>query len=263
MMGRSLFLLTVLMTAAPAVAQQSAPSVHAGYETYALGVPVAALSTDFALGPRDYRIDLAYHTVGLVGALFGGHQTSTVEGSWEGDRPEPRRFLGDGIWRGQARQTLIDYRGGAPIVRSLVPPNDTERESVPPSLQEGSIDTLSALALLIRQVAHTGRCEAEVTTFDGRRAVDMVARTAGHEVLEPTGRSIYAGPALRCDFDGRMVAGYLLGADAAQAARPQHGSAWLASVVPGGPPVPVRISFDTRWFGPATMYLTELDTRTN
>ena len=34
------------------------------------------------------------------------------------------------------------------------------------------------------------------------------------------------------------------------------GSAWMAPVLPGAPSLPVRIAFQTRWFGWATMYLT-------
>lgn len=53
-----------------------------------------------------------------------------------------------------------------------------------------------------------------------------------------------------------MVAGFRLGDDHARDSRPLRGSAWLAPVVSGGPPLPVRMSFETRWFGDATMYLT-------
>ncbi len=231
--------------------------LHADYQTYAVGVPMAELHTGFALGPRDYRIALAFRTTGLVGALFSGHQTSSVVGRWEGDRPEPLRFTGDGLWRGQARQIVIDYQHDQPVIRTLVPPNDQEREPVPPELQVRSIDTLSAVAMLMRRVARTGRCESEATTFDGRRAVDIAARTVGQEQLEPSDRSIFRGAALRCDFEGRLLAGFMRHGDQAEMRHPQHGSAWLASVVPGAPPIPVRISFETRWFGPATMYLTE------
>jgi hypothetical protein len=37
-----------------------------------------------------------------------------------------------------------------------------------------------------------------------------------------------------------------------------HGSAWLAPVVAGGLRLPVRMAFETRWFGEATMYLTDI-----
>ncbi len=241
--------------AQPTVAQP-ATELHAGYETYAVGVPVAQMQTSFGLGPTDYRIALAFHTTGLIGALFGGHQTSNVVGRWEGDRPQPLHFTGDGVWRGQARQIAIDYQGGEPLVRKLVPAQDAEREPVPAELQARSIDTLSAVALLMRRVAKTGRCDIEARTFDGRRAVDVAAHTVGPEPLEPSSRTTFAGTALRCDFEGRMLAGFLREGDQSALRKPQHGSAWFASVVPGAPPIPVRISFDTRWFGPATMYLT-------
>ena len=241
---------------APAARAQPAPELHAGYDVYAVGVPVAVLNTGFALGPSGYRIDLSFHTTGLIGWLYRGHQQSGVEGQWQGDRPAPTRFAGDGVWGGRARQTLIDYADGQPLVRSLVPPNDEEREPVPPALQANSVDALSAIAMLIRRVARTGRCEAEATTFDGRRAVDVAARTVGEEVLPPSTRSIFTGRALRCDFEGRLLAGFLRDGDQAELRRPRHGSAWLAQIEPGGPPIPVRVDFETRWFGPATMYLT-------
>ena len=236
---------------------QPATELHAGYEVYAVGVPVAALRTDFALGRTDYRIALAFRTTGLIGALMSGHQTSNVVGRWEGDRPQPLRFTGDGVWRGEARQIAIEYQGGQPVIRSLVPPNDEEREPVPAELQARSIDTLSAMAMLMRQVAKTGRCETQARTFDGRRAVVVTARTAGPEQLEAGGRSTFAGTALRCDFEGRLLAGFPKEGDQAAMREPQRGSAWLATVVPGTPPIPVRISFETHWFGPTTMYLTE------
>jgi hypothetical protein len=255
-MLRWLLVLVCLSWVCVAKAQPASDRVHAEYETYAVGVPVAEISSGFALGPRDYRIDLAYHTTGLVGMMFRGHQTTMVQGVWDGDRPAPTRFEGDGFWRGAWRQTVIDYHRGEPVVRSLIPSNEEEREPVPPALQKGAIDTLSAVALLMRRVARAGRCEAEATTFDGRRAVDVAAHTVGQEQLEPSGRSSFAGPALRCDFEGRLLAGFLHDSDQAELSRPQHGSAWFAPVVPGAPPIPVRISFETRWFGPATMYLT-------
>ena len=245
----------VVLGCPPTRADETRP-LHLDYETYALGVEVAELSAGFVLGRRDYQIDLAFHTTGLIGAMFGGHQKSSVAGVWEGDRPEPLRFVGDGFWHGQSRRIEIDYQAGHPMIRRLVPLNDKERDPVPVELQARSVDTLSALALLMRRVARTGRCETEIVTFDGRRAVGMRARTGPEETLSPTKGSSFAGPALRCDFEGHLLAGFPRDGDRAELRRPKRGSAWFARVVPGAPPLPVRISFETRWFGDATMYLT-------
>ena len=68
--------------------------------------------------------------------------------------------------------------------------------------------------------------------------------------------AIFAGTALRCDFVGRMLAGFWLDRPHTTPGRPRGGSAWFASVQPGAPPLPVRMSFKTDWFGDVTMVLT-------
>ncbi|WP_428485914.1 DUF3108 domain-containing protein [Rhodopila sp.] len=256
------------MLAMPGVASgQTRPmSLHLSYETYAAGLNVAEMDAGFGLGPFSYQLNLAYHTNGVVGFFFRGHQFDTVSGSWNGTQPVPNRFFGHGVWRGQDRVAVIDYDKGMPIVRQLVPPNSHEREVVPDALRANTIDTVSALIGLVRNVETTGRCETVVHTYDGRRATEIQAVTVGNEMLEQTSRSTFAGRALRCDFTGRMLAGFLLNDNRERDSKPLHGSAWLAPVLPGGPPVPVRLTFQTRWVGDVTMYLTgvgagaELDT---
>ena len=95
-----------------------------------------------------------------------------------------------------------------------------------------------------------------MNTFDGRRLSSLEAHTVGEEVLPKTDRSSFEGPALRCDFEGRQLGGFVHDDDLNVLRRPQHGSAWFASLAPGAPPVPVRITFSTRILGAATMYLT-------
>lgn len=250
-------LLCQFMYSAPVLAQ--VPSgLHARYDMFAADLPVADIDTGFRIGPRDYRMTLSYRTTGLVGFLYRAHQATIVTGGWNGSRPEPVRFFGEGALRGEQRVTDIEYTAGRPVVRQLVPPNANEREPVPEALQIGSLDTLSSLIDLLRTVGTTGSCELTVHTFDGRRATEIEAHTVGEETLPPTRRSIFSGRALRCDFAGRLLAGFKFGDDRAREGRPLHGSAWIAPAVPGGPPMPVRMRFETRWFGDATMYLTSV-----
>jgi Protein of unknown function (DUF3108) len=245
--------------AAPASAQVA--QVQLAYDTYAAGIEVMQMHAFFGLGPWNYRIDLEYHTTGLAGVLYRGRQTNAVRGMWHGDQAMPLEFSGEGVWRGHERRTLIDYGQAIPQVRVLEPPQETEREPIPAELQLHTMDTLSGLAQLMRRVAQDHTCETEVHTYDGRRVLDIVARTGGEERLDATGRSTFSGPALRCDFEGREIAGFLFGEDDAEHRRPLRGSAWLAPLLPHAPPLPVRIAFQTRWFGLATMYLTDATER--
>jgi hypothetical protein len=240
----------------PCAALAQAPMLHASYETYAAGMHVAEVDSGFSFGPRNYQMNLDYRTTGMVGFFFRGHQFDYVSGSWRDGRAEPSQFVGHGEWRGEDRLAKIDYLRGRPAIRQLVPPNLDEREPVPDSLQANTMDTLSALAELIHVVKDTGRCEGMVRTYDGRRVVEIEAQTGGEDTLQATPRSSFAGKALRCDFSGQMLAGFKFGDNRERDSKPMHGSAWLATIVAGGPPLPVRMVFETRWFGDATMYLT-------
>jgi len=242
----------LLLCLSPAARAQP---VSAHYAAYSTGLNVLSLNAEFAVGPRDYRVHLTYHTAGTVGLLVSAEQDTVVEGAFNGDRPAPRRFYSAGHLRGRPRVTQIDYPKGQPEIRTLTPPNEQEREPVPPADQVGTVDSLSAMAQLVRQVNATGRCDGHSRTYDGRRLAELTARTAGREVLEQTSRSSFAGTALRCDFAGRQLGGFLLDADRAKAQRPRRGTAWFAAATPGGPMIPVRIQFETDLIGNLTMYL--------
>ena len=233
------------------------PETRVGYDAYAAGLNVLTLRASFAIGAQAYRVHLVLDTAGVFGALLHMHSDSTSTGTFEGTSVRPGRYYSWGDTRGRRRITQIDYDGDEPKLVQLVPPTSEDaRDPVPPAQTVGTIDSLSAMAELIRLVAGTGRCDGTARLYDGRRLSELTAHTAGREVLEATGRSSFSGPALRCDFEGRQLAGFVHDADEAELRRVQHGSAWLAPLVPGGPVVPVRISFQTRWFGQATMYVT-------
>jgi len=245
------------LTATPAAALAQAPSAtRVSYATYAAGMHVADVSAGIGLSAKDYQLTLSYQTTGLAGVFVRGQQDDVVSGGWNGTVPRPNRFIGTGRWRGEDRVARIDYDRGTPVVRELKPSNDEEREPVPLALQQNTIDGVSALAQLVRTVEKTGRCDGTIRTYDGRRAVEIRAMTGGYDMLDQTSRSVFAGRALRCNFTGRLVAGFKIDDDREKAARPLTGSAWLAPLQNGQAPLPVRITFQTRWMGDMTMYLT-------
>ncbi len=227
----------------------------AHYAAYAAGLNVLVMDARLELSPAEYRLQLDYRTTGAFSVFVRSQQSTVVQGTLPGGKAAPVRFTSSGVLRGEQRATDIDFREGQPLVRRLVPPNDKERESVPEAEQRGTIDTLSAMAQLLSQVTRTGRCDGAVRTFDGRRLASLRSWTIGTEVLPPSTVSSFTGPALHCEFEGRQLGGFMLDEDRERLQRPQRGSAWFAAVTPGGPILPVRISFHTRWFGDATMYI--------
>ncbi|MBV9783204.1 MAG: DUF3108 domain-containing protein [Acidisphaera sp.] len=239
---------------------QEAGGVGMSFIVYAAGLNTANVQARIAMSPSAYQAWLSFRTAGLFGTFFHSEQTTQVAGGWSGDTPLPAHFESSGILRGEARRTDIDYVDGQPEVRSLVPPEEADREPVPATLQRDTIDTLTGMAMLIRRVAGSGRCDAQARLFDGRRLMEIRATTAGPETLEHSARSPYFGPALRCDFVGQLLAGFKRDENMAEQRRPKRGSAWFAELVPGSQPIPIRLTFETHWFGFATMYLTGIST---
>jgi hypothetical protein len=257
MRGRLLLGLAVAaLGAAPAHAQNI--QLRAKYDAYAAGFQVAEMQARIGVDAATYRMRIAYHTTGLLGTLVPGTQEGGVDGLFDRTRAMPQHFWGKGVWRGEDRRTELNYRAGQPEIVALVPPNDADYEPVPDTMQAGTVDALTAMIEVLRQVALTGKCEGQATTFEGRRVVAVTTHTIGVEDLAPSSRSPYAGNALRCDFEGRQLAGFYRDADRSELEKPKPGSAWFAPVTPGGPPVPIRVNFPTRWVGQGTLYLTEI-----
>ncbi len=244
------FALTLL--APPAL--YAAPPDQSRFAVWAGPLNVMVMTATIDVEPQRYTISVAYRTAGAFGLIVHNQMDSAASGRFVNGRAEPSQFFAAGRLRGGERVTQLDYPRGEPEIRQLVPAND-DRDPVPAAQQAGTIDTLSAMAQLVRQVNLTGRCDGRLTTFDGRRLTEIEARTAGLQELPPSSRSAFSGQALRCDVVGHQLAGYKHDATEAEMHRPQEGSAWFARLAPDGPMTLVRAAFKTPFFGQATLYL--------
>ncbi len=247
-------LLAAVLLSPAAKAEPDVPRLN--YATYIGGLDALDLDASIAISPERYRLQVSYRLTGLVGAIVHGQGDSIVDGRFQDNTPVPRELFSAGQFRGRPYVMRVDWQEGRPVIMQQDPPDRIEREPVPLEQQLHTIDALSALAALLRQVAATGRCDGALHTFDGRRLSEFQAHTVGQESLPETSRSTFTGTALRCDFQGRQLGGFAVGEDQDRRGRIQHGSAWFAALAPGQPPVPVRIAFHAGGLGDATMYLT-------
>ena len=229
-------------------------SFSVDYQGLSHGLLVLRLQGELSLTASSYSGRLAYHTAGMIGWMVRNEDESQVTGTFAGSTALPQRFDSVGNLRGTPRTTRIHYLGGNPVIEVRTPPVEQERTPVPDAETTHTIDTLSAIALLIHQVGDTGRCEGHVRIFDGRRLTALTATTVGTEPLPKIQRSSYAGPALRCDFAGNQLAGFKKDESEAEQRRTKHGSAWLAQAIPGGPLVPVKVIFENKLLGQVTLY---------
>ncbi len=225
------------------------------YSVYVLGVPAAQASISVSVA-ETYRLALSFHVTGVAGLFVHDHLEEHTSGRFVNDRPVTTEYASTGILHGQDRDVAMTWRDNAPVITRITPPNTTDREDVPAAQLSNSVDTLDAIILLLRQTARTGRCEGAIHAYDGRRLQLLQSWTKGEEDVPPSSRSSFAGPALRCEFNDKTLAGFRVGAGRDDDLRDHRGTIWLGQVLPGTPRLPVRASVETRWLGPAMIYLT-------
>lgn len=228
------------------------------FDAYAAGLNVIKMSVTVEMTDRGYHLDVNYRTAGMFGVLVHNQVDTWATGNFTAAGVEPLRFYSYGTLRGTPRRTQIDYPDGQPEIRILEPPAGEDRDPVPPELQRNTVDTLSAMILLVRELERTGECNGHVATFDGRRSSEISVRDAGTAIVPKHGDSLFSGPAHECEFEGRQTGGFVKDVSRAVLERPQRGIAWLAPIFPDAPPMPVRLSFHTRFFGDAILYLTAM-----
>jgi hypothetical protein len=248
--------LVVLTCLTGPIRVRDARAAQLTFALYAAGLPIAESHMTFDLAPSTYGMALRYHTTGLASIVAAGSLDQSSTGTFERNQPVPLEFKSYIRVHARDRTVTLTYRNGNPTIAAINPTNEEEREIVPESLREHTLDPLSAMIDLVHISAETGRCDLSHTTYDGRRLEMFQAHTVEEEDIPPSGRSIFSGRALRCDYTSRPMAGLRIGDGHDDDARTRTGTIWLAQLVPGGPRLPVRGVIDIRILGAATMYLT-------
>ncbi|WP_160121776.1 DUF3108 domain-containing protein [Rhodovarius lipocyclicus] len=260
-MRRILLPLPILGLAMLGMRPAAAAIWYATYDLHVAGLHVMQTRVTIDSDSTRYRLEMQSRSRGMLGMLSRSDQTTVVEGDWRGNTPRPRRYSVSGIMRGERREALMDYAAdGRPLVRALIPSLITEdREDVAADQLSGTMDSLSALLMLSRNVAATNRCEGGARLYDTRRLSQVEARTEGQEIVPNEWGVIMPGPALRCTLESRMLGGFLRGQDPARAREPSQITAWIAVPSPGAPPLPLRVEIASRWWGRVYATLTRIE----
>lgn len=240
-----LLLALLLLLAAPAA---GAAPWRAEYAITIAGITVMEAQVSFDLDGPGYWVETRSRSRGLASLVARGAYVTKASGIWQGNGVSPRRYATEGQTRGSPRRIMLEYEGPVPRIRVLDPVEDVPRTPIPEEALPGTVDSLSALAMLTRQVSRTARCEATARMFDARRLTLFAARTVGQDAQ-----------GLRCELESRHVAGIPTQRDPVQAAQPQIIQAWFVRPHANGPAIPGRVEVATRWWGRIEAQLIRLE----
>jgi hypothetical protein len=220
------------------------------HEMFWQGLPVFSMATAGTLDGERYSIASTDRTLGLFDLIveFTGHSETDgilLDGtSWPPVRPQSYRQYSH--WRGDDRHVTLEYGARGPQSADVDPPAERDdRDPVPASLQNGTIDPLSASILLGADAGSQEPCHARVPIFDGRQRYDLRLDYIGKETIPKNVDAAFGGETIKCRVTIERIAGFMK-SHAGEPSRPPS-TVWLARFADGKLLLPVQVEIDTRW----------------
>jgi hypothetical protein len=219
--------------------------VMLAYQVYFGGLKALALDATVDLAADRYRVRLDAHTEGFIDWLVGWTAEATSEGAIREAVVRPARHISRSVVHGTPRDVTLTFHTDGAIDAAVEPSAEAdEREPVTSEQMRGALDPISAVLTAIRALGARARhsCAQRLPVFDGRRRFDLAFSDGGDARLASSPYGSFSGEATLCLFRYIRVAGYeTSGRWNNPHDRDRIYRVWLAPVVRGLPPIPVRI----------------------
>lgn len=157
--------------------------------TYALkirGLTVGVIYLTSAIDARKYAVSGVIESTGLARAIRRFAYRGAARGAVRDGRLWPERYQETADTGRRNSEAVIQYTGGVPQLMVYNSPKEAGPDSPDPATQGGTIDPLTAIFSLLRDVPRAQACELDVAIFDGKRRSRISMRPLAVEDGLPT-----------------------------------------------------------------------------
>lgn len=156
----------ILLLALPASAQQVD---EARFNVVLRGITAGQLVfRGEQLGAR-YAVAGKVESTGLIGRLVKFSYDAQARGTLRNGRYTPNRYTEVADTGKRQSTSVMRYQRGVPQVQEIAPPRAPAPFDLDPTTQGGTVDPLTTLYAMLRDVAPDAACNAKLVMFDGRR----------------------------------------------------------------------------------------------
>lgn len=188
-----------------------AETYRLAYEVEVLGVVVlGAASYEVTANASRYAARANLRTSGLARLFDQTEITATATGAVVGGDVSWARYDISHAYSGKFRRLQLSRANGAVSVQANPPYRDFGRPPASAAQQGQSLDPLTAVFALGRQIGAARACEGAVLVFDGRQHYRLAVAARGQGSFNGGG---YTGPALNCLFRYEPISGFNAGFD--------------------------------------------------
>lgn len=138
------------------------------------GFSAATLTISGAQKGQSYAASGVLKSSGLLGFLKKIRYDADVTGSLSKGRLVPARYHEKADTGKRQSDALMAYKNGVPQVKAYSPPRPPQKGDIDPASQGGTVDPLTALYAVLRDVPEGEACKLKVFLFDGRRRSQVV-----------------------------------------------------------------------------------------
>jgi hypothetical protein len=189
-------LLSVLLALPAAVAE--AQTTHAAtYDLTLGGLRAGVVSFSAVEDGGQYSAAARAVSSGLVALVQDLSYDARATGRLTGGGFVPSRYQESANTGERSSRAVMEYVNGVPQLKAYDPPQERRSRDVDPATQGGSLDPMTAIYALLRDVPREEVCTLDVPVFDGRRASRVT--TAGPQA---------DGALIVCAGEYRRVAGF-------------------------------------------------------
>lgn len=169
----------------------AAAATAAEYDLQIRGLTVGRLALEAAETDGRYRAIGRIDSTGLARLFRRFSYRGDVSGRVSGGRFRPERYVEVADTGRRSSEAELVYRDGVPRVLRYTSPIPAAADAPDPATQAGTVDPLTAIHAMLRDVAPAEACQLDVALFDGRRRSRIAMRPAGASGGLPVCRGVY------------------------------------------------------------------------
>lgn len=150
------------------------------------GFSAATLSIGAAQTGQNYEASGFLKSSGALGFLKKIRYDAAVSGTLANGRFVPVRYKEKADTGKRQSEAAMAYKGGVPQVKAYSPPRPPQTGDIDPASQGGTVDPLTALYAVLRDVPQAEACKLKIFLFDGRRRSQLVLtspQTTGEQII--------------------------------------------------------------------------------
>ncbi|WP_380057225.1 DUF3108 domain-containing protein [Falsihalocynthiibacter sp. SS001] len=151
-----------------------AQNESARYRLYVGGIPAGELVFNARNNGKTYQVAGSVRSTGLVGAIVKVGYGAQVSGTIVGGKLQPSAYTEQASTGRRDQGSKLSYKNGVPQLLQATPPRKKREWDLEPSGQKGTLDPLSMIYTLLREVDQQDACSLNQRMFDGRRLTEVI-----------------------------------------------------------------------------------------